>query len=39
MSKKECKYCQAEKNDEPVIVAYDKKEAKRYAEHLKHKHQ
>lgn len=35
MKKKSCKYCQSS----VVIVPYDKKEQKAYAEHLKHKHQ
>lgn len=33
MEKKDCKYCK----DGPLIVGYDKKEAKLYAEHLRHK--
>ena len=40
MEKEKCKYCEASKKREPLIVEnYNKKEAKKYAEHLKHKHQ
>lgn len=35
---KECKYCKAEEDSKPLIISYDKKEAKLYAKHLKHKY-
>jgi hypothetical protein len=38
-NKKNCKYCEHEKKGGPMILAYDKKESKLYAAHLKHKHE
>lgn len=44
MEKENCKYCKSEKEQEGkkvgvmIVKNYDKKEAKLYAEHLRHKH-